>query len=47
VAVSFGHTCALGETGLVLCWGRDMDGQVGNGDDGQADKLAPAVVQGF
>jgi len=47
VTVGFDHTCALGETGVVLCWGRDVDGQVGNGGVGQVDKLAPVVVQGF
>ena len=57
VAVAGGHaftimsagyyqTCALTSTGAAWCWGRDSSGQVGDGNDGQADKYAPVAVAG-
>ena len=38
------HTCALLDAGEVRCWGRDFSGQVGDGDDGQANELSPVPV---
>jgi alpha-tubulin suppressor-like RCC1 family protein len=38
------HTCALRSNGEVLCWGWDAHGQIGDGDDDQADELAPVPV---
>jgi alpha-tubulin suppressor-like RCC1 family protein len=48
VAIATGrlHSCALTNTGYVLCWGFNADGQVGNGvAAGQA--VAPTVVAGL
>ncbi len=30
LAVGGGHACALRRTGTVVCWGKDMDGQLGD-----------------
>ena len=35
--------CALMMTGQTLCWGRDTEGQLGDGPD-NADKLTPVPV---
>ena len=40
------HSCGIDTTGTAWCWGYDNDGQVGDGDDGQADKYAPVTVAG-
>ena len=34
-AISAGgeHACAIGESGAIYCWGNNMDGQLGNGED--------------
>lgn len=37
------HTCARG-TGIVLCWGKDSSGQLGNGGPNASSNL-PTVVQ--
>ncbi|MFH1434656.1 MAG: hypothetical protein ABIJ56_02960 [Pseudomonadota bacterium] len=39
------HSCVLLETGGVMCWGRNEDGQVGNG--GTDDELVPVFVTGL
>ncbi len=40
------HTCALEWTGKAWCWGYDHYGQLGDGNDGQADEFAPVLVAG-
>jgi len=39
------HTCALANTGKVYCWGRDDDGELGNGSDETGDQVAPTLVE--
>jgi len=38
------HTCALAETGTAFCWGRNDDGQLGDGT--RDDRAAPTPVAG-
>ena len=47
VAVSPGqaHTCALRATGQVLCWGRNFEGEIGNGGT-VSPQLSPVTVPG-
>jgi alpha-tubulin suppressor-like RCC1 family protein len=40
------QTCGLEISGAAWCWGRDEFGQLGDGDDGQADEYAPVQVVG-
>ena len=44
VAVGHWHTCALHESGEVSCWGRNYDGQLGNGEMGDASSAVPVSV---
>jgi alpha-tubulin suppressor-like RCC1 family protein len=39
------HTCALGSDGAAYCWGRDLDGQLGNGSVLTANQESPSQVQ--
>ncbi len=40
------HTCALDTAGKAWCWGRDVDGEAGDGTTSQADKYSPVPVAG-
>ena len=40
------HTCGIDTTGKAWCWGGDAFGQVGDGNDGQANEYAPVAVAG-
>lgn len=45
IATGHGHACALMTSGQVLCWGQNMDGQLGDGTlQGRVD---PAAVSGL
>ena len=39
------HTCALHESGVVSCWGRNRDGQLGISDSGES--TVPVQVKGI
>jgi hypothetical protein len=39
-----GHTCAIGSDGLTYCWGRNENGQVGNGT--KMARYSPTLVSG-
>lgn len=43
IAVGANHTCAMTTTGAVRCWGRNLFGQLGDGDT--ADATAPVAVR--
>ena len=42
VEVGYFHSCALDDTGRVWCWGRNADGQLGDGTT--TDRLTPVPV---
>jgi alpha-tubulin suppressor-like RCC1 family protein len=48
VAIAAGerHTCALKAIGIILCWGLNLNGQLGDGTLSQ-QQTAPAVVTGM
>lgn len=45
VVAGSAHTCALGRDGSVWCWGRNSNGQVGDGTGD--DRLRPVPVRGL
>jgi alpha-tubulin suppressor-like RCC1 family protein len=45
VAAGDAHTCALRAGGSVVCWGLNLSGQLGLGD--QVDRLVPTAVPGL
>jgi len=45
VAAGYSHTCARLTDGRVMCWGRNDDGELGNG--GNVDSDAPVYVMGL
>jgi hypothetical protein len=43
VAAGEGHSCALGSTGTVWCWGADIYGQLGNGGTTRSNTAVPVI----
>ncbi len=44
VAAGYGHTCALVPTQRVVCWGLNLEGQLGNGEQGQVESTPVGVA---
>ncbi|MCK5322096.1 MAG: hypothetical protein KAJ47_02430, partial [Candidatus Aenigmarchaeota archaeon] len=44
ISAGMDHTCSVMTIGSVLCWGSDNDGQLGDGDDDEADEYSPVFV---
>ena len=42
IATSSGHVCAVTADGALYCWGRNADGQIGNG--ATANQLSPVRI---
>ena len=48
ISLGFTHTCAVHATGEVSCWGRNDNGQLGNGKDGDKNNSpTPVKVKGI
>lgn len=39
------HTCAIGKAGQAMCWGSNVDGELGDGS--RTDRNGPVAVQGL
>jgi len=46
LALGHQHTCVVLDDGTARCWGDNFYGQLGNGEDGVADRV-PQTPQGF
>jgi len=44
VAAGYAHTCVVNAAGAVLCWGRNNDGQLGDGTQTKRVSATPALV---
>lgn len=44
ISVDWAQTCAVDSSTNAWCWGDDEWGQIGDGNDGQADEFAPVPV---
>lgn len=44
VSTSGYHSCAVALSGKPYCWGRDMDGELGNGPESDATLYGPSAV---
>jgi cysteine-rich repeat protein len=47
IALGEAHGCALRATGVVSCWGDDLNGQLGDNDADPLDSAAPVDVTGL
>lgn len=43
ISAGDGHTCAIGSNGSGYCWGRDLEGQIGNGAT-SGNAVEPSLV---
>ena len=47
LVAGFSHTCGLAPGGTAYCWGRNSEGQLGDGTSGSGtDRLVPVAVSG-
>lgn len=46
IATGYRHSCGTDTTGKAWCWGADEYGQLGDGNDNEADEYAPVPVSG-
>jgi alpha-tubulin suppressor-like RCC1 family protein len=47
LAAGYGHTCALLGDGTMRCWGRNVEGELGNGTTANPGTAQPVVVSGI
>jgi alpha-tubulin suppressor-like RCC1 family protein len=47
VVAGFSHSCARLTSGRVLCWGRNFEGQLGDGTTGNFMRFLPTPVRGL
>ena len=46
VTSHYDHSCGVITNGSAMCWGADDDGQIGDGDDDEANEHVPVFVSG-